>query len=89
MVEEDEQNLVGKVIHYYDKIMVAVVMLEDGLRVGDMVRLVSGDGEQEFTHVITSMQVEHQPVKEGKRGDEIAIKVDQPVKKNWKIYREE
>lgn len=83
---EDEEKLIGKVIHYYDKIMVAVVMLEDALRVGEAVRIVSGDGKQEFTKVITSMQIEHQSVKEGKRGDEVAFKVDQPVKKNWKIY---
>jgi translation elongation factor EF-1alpha len=69
---------VGKVIHYYDKAMVAVVRLSGNLKAGDTIKVAKG--ENEFEMKIASMQVNHEPVESGKAGDEVAIKVDQPTK---------
>lgn len=68
----------GKVIHYFDKLQVAVVKLEGGLKVGDAIKIT--DRGNEFTMTVSSMQVNHQEVTAGKAGDEVAIKVSQPVK---------
>lgn len=73
-----DKDLVGKVIHYYDKIGVAVIKLEKSLKVGDKVNFVHG--ENSFEQTIESMQLEHVQVKEGKKGHEVAIKVDQETK---------
>ncbi|MBI4089577.1 MAG: hypothetical protein HY424_02620 [Candidatus Levybacteria bacterium] len=81
----DKKDLVGKVIHYYDKIGVAVIKLEKGLKVGDKVKFEKGD--KSFEQTIASMQLEHEQVNEGKKGEEIAVKVDQVAKDGTAIYK--
>ena len=68
----------GKVIHFYDKIGVAIVELSKAVKVGDSVTFQRG--EQEFTQTISSMQVDHAEVEKAKKGDVIGMKVDQEVK---------
>jgi putative protease len=79
-----DKDLVGKVIHYYDKIGVAVVKLSKVLKVGDKVKLVHG--ENEFEQVVESMQLEHEQVQSGKKGQEVAIKVDKETKSGAEVY---
>lgn len=69
---------IGKVIHFYDKISVAVVRLEKSLKVGDMIQLKGKNGE--FEQVVVSMQVDHKNVETAKKGDEVAIKLDQKAR---------
>jgi len=66
---------VGKVVHWYDKISVAVVKLAKGLKVGDSIKVKHG--ESEFGDSVSSMQLDHAPVESGKKGQEIAIKLSQ------------
>lgn len=79
-----DKDLVGKVIHYYDKIGVAVIELKKALKVGDKIKFVHGDNS--FEQVVESMQLEHAPVTEGKKGQEIAVKVDSEAKTGVLIY---
>ena len=79
-----KKDLVGKVIHYYDKIGVAVIKLEKSLKVGDIVNFVHG--ENEFKQTIESMQLEHIQIKEGKKGHEVAVKIDKEAKSGTLIY---
>ncbi len=77
---------IGHVTHYFDKIGVAVIALTGGgLKVGDTIK-VAGHGA-EFSQTVASMQVEHQEVQSGKKGDEVAIKVDQPVKPKDQVFK--
>ncbi len=80
-----KKDLIGKVIHYYDKIGVAVVRLEKILKVEDKVKFTKGD--KSFEQTIESMQLEHKPVTSGKKGEEIAIKVSETVKTGTTIYK--
>lgn len=68
---------IGKVIHYYDKIGVAVIELNKTLKVGDKIKFTRG--EDTFEQSVESMQLEHAPISEGKKGQEVAIKVDKKV----------
>lgn len=71
-------NPIGKVTHYYGKIGVAIIDLTSGdLKVGQEIKFK--DGDREFTQVVNSLQVDHQPVEEVKAGDAFGLKVDQPV----------
>ncbi|KKQ29080.1 MAG: hypothetical protein US48_C0034G0007 [Candidatus Levybacteria bacterium GW2011_GWA2_37_36] len=81
----DKKDLVGKVIHYYDKIEVAVIKLGKGLKVGDKVKFEKKDVS--FEQVIESMQLEHKQVASGKKGEEIAVKVDQVAKDGFGVYK--
>ena len=69
----------GKVVHFFDKISVAVVALEAGLKVGDRVHFLGS--KTDFVQEIGSMHIENQPVTDVMAGKEVAIKVDQPARK--------
>lgn len=76
---------IGKVIHFYDKLGVAIIDLENGgLKVGDQVKFKRGDDE--FTQTIDSIQVEHQDVDSVKKGDAFGVKVDQPTKPGTLVF---
>ena len=61
----------GKVVHYFDKINVAVVQLTGKLKVGDTVKFKHG--VKEFEQMVGSMQVNHVQVQSAKAGEEVAI----------------
>jgi len=69
---------IGKVSHYYDKAGVAIVELQDALKVGDRIRIERG--EDIFEQEVSSMQVEYKSVEEAKKGDSVGVKVDQKAK---------
>ncbi len=76
---------IGKVVHYYDKIGVAIINLEDGsLKVGQQIKFKKG--EEEFTQTIGSLQIEHKNVEEVKKGDAFGLKVDKPVEEGTEVY---
>ena len=79
-----DKDSLGKVIHYYDKIGVAVIKLDKPLKVGDKVKFVHG--EDSFEQAVESMQLEHAQVKSGKKGQEIAVKVDKETKSGTQVY---
>jgi len=76
---------VGKITHYFDKIGVAVVEIENTLFVGDQIRITSGKGES--TQKVESMQVEHEKVDTAKKGDTIGMKVENPASEGDEVYK--
>ena len=78
---------IGKVVHWYDKLGVAVVKLNKMLKVGDQIKVKRGD--YEFTDTVTSMQLDHKPVSSGKKGDEVAVKVSKQAKEGAEVYAAE
>lgn len=74
---------VGKVVHWYDKIGVAVVKLAKSLKVGDRIKVRKG--ETEFEDSVVSMQLDHQPIGSGKKGQEVAIKLSQQAKEGASV----
>jgi putative protease len=83
--EIEEGKLIGRVTHYFGKIGVAVVELQDTLKVGDTIGIVGG--ETDFTQTVESMEVEHQKIQEAKAGESVGIKVAQKVREGYKVYR--
>lgn len=83
----EEGKLVGKVVHYFDKIGVAVIALtEAGLAEGDTIRIAGGE-HTDFTQPVESMQVEHEQIKKAKKGDEVGLKVKEAVREGYKVYK--
>jgi translation elongation factor EF-1alpha len=68
----------GEVIHYYNKIGVAVLHLTQGLSVGDQVHFRGA--HTDFDQQVESMQVEHEQIESASAGDEVAIKVGDRVR---------
>jgi len=76
---------IGKVVHFYDKLGVAIIDLSTGgLKVGDEVKFKKG--EEEFTQKIESLQVDHESVDSVKKGDSFGVKVDKPTKVGTEVY---
>lgn len=84
-LEVAEGTYIGKVTHYYGKVGVAIVKLEEALHVGDRIRFAGS--MEEFEQTIESMEIEHQKVEEAHAGQEVGVKVDQKVKEGTPVYR--
>ncbi len=80
-----EDKPIGKVIHYFDKALVAVISLDGALKVGDNIKIVRG--ENEFEMSVDSMQIDHEPVDGAKKGEDVAIKLTESTKAGAKVYK--
>jgi putative protease len=79
------ENVVGKVTHYFPKIGVAVIMLEDTLSNGDRIHIRGT--HTDFTQTVLSMQVEHTTITSAAQGQDIGMKVTQNVHAGDMVYR--
>jgi GTPase len=77
----------GRVTHYFDKAMVAVIKLSAPLSAGDNIKFVHG--EHEFTQVVGSIEINHEKVESCKAGQEVAIKLDEKTHEGAKVYKVE
>lgn len=82
----EEGKLIGRVTHYFGNIGVAVIELEDTLKVGDTIRIIGGE-DTDFNQTVDSMEVEHEKVETAKAGESIGLKVDQKVREGYKVYK--
>lgn len=76
---------VGKVTHFFDRISVAVLTLEDKLQVGDTVHFLGRSTD--FKQKVESMQIEHQAVNQAGPGQEVAVKVTQNVHPGDSVFK--
>lgn len=86
MAEVKEGKLIGKVVHYFDKIGVAVIQLAAPLKVGDTIRIAGGK-DTDFQQSVESIEVEHQKIDKAKKGDEVGLKVKEKVRDGYKVYK--
>lgn len=75
---------IGTVTHFYSRISVGIVALTGKLKLGDQIRIKGS--QTDFSQTVGSMQLEHQDIKEAKKGDEVGIKVDQPVREKDEVF---
>ena len=76
---------IGEITHFFDRIGVAVLKVLAPIKVGDKIKIKGHDNE--FEQEIASMQVEHENIDKAKKGDDVGMKVDQPVKKGDEVYK--
>jgi putative protease len=81
------ETAVGKVTHFFGKISVAVIELSAPLKVGDKIKFKKG--EEEFEQQVDSMQIEHEPIQEAKKGQAIGLKTVQPVHEGTEVFKVE
>ncbi len=79
-----EQKLVGKIIRYFPKIMVAVLDVSNKIMAGDNVKIKGVTTD--FDQIVLSMQVEHNQVEEAGVGMQVGFKVDQTVEPGDEVY---
>ena len=80
------ETMIGRVTHYYPKVGVAVVVLEDHLAFGDQIHIKGPNDD--FHQTVSSMELDHEKILEAQGGQDIGIKVNQRVHEGDSIYRE-
>ena len=80
-----EEKEIGKITHYYGKVSVGIIELKEQLKVGDTIHVKGA--HDDFTQKVDSIQIEHSSIVEAKKGDEIGVKLIQPVHSNDKVYK--
>ena len=76
---------IGRVTHYYNHLCVAVLKLNERLKLGDKIHILGH--VTDLTERVASMQVNHHTVVWVKPGDDVAIKVNEPVREHDIVYR--
>ena len=79
------EKQVARVTHYFSRLSVAVLALTDTLSVGDRIHIYGHSTDLEQT--VDSMQIEHKPVLKVGPGDDVALKVIEPVRQGDIVYR--
>ncbi|MDD4627900.1 MAG: hypothetical protein PHE68_00710 [Candidatus Peribacteraceae bacterium] len=85
LIRKTAEKVIGKVTHYYDRIGVAVVALEENLKIGDTIRLKRG--RIEFTQKALSIQKDHMPLSMAEKGQEVGLKVDKVIDEGTLLLR--
>lgn len=81
-----EEKKIGVVSHFFGHIGVAALKIEDDiLKVGDTVHFKGHSTD--FKQKIKSMQIEHKDITEAKPGDDLGIKVEEPVREHDVVYK--
>ena len=76
---------IGRVTHYFNRLGVAALELEDDLKVGDEILILGHTTE--LTQHVASMEVNHRKIMVAGPGADVALKVDEPVRKGDAVYK--
>jgi putative protease len=79
-----EDKKIGTITHFFDKISVGIIKLNGVLKVGDKVKIAGGTTS--FEQEISEIQLEHKSIPEGKKGQEVGIKVNEKVREGDTVY---
>ncbi len=78
------ESCIGLVTHYYNRIGVAVLSLSDTLNLNDMVHFLGYSTD--FYQKVSSMEIEHRKTLSAGPNMEVALKVDDVVRRGDEIY---
>ncbi len=79
------ENQIGHITHFFNGISVAVLSLTEPLEVGDKVHFLGHTTD--FIQNVTSMEIDHKKVTSVGPGDDVAIKVNEPVRNGDVVYK--
>jgi putative protease len=79
------EKQVGRITHYFAKIGVAAIELEDELTVGDTIHVKGHTSD--WTQEVGSIQIEHDSVEKAGPGDVIGIKVEEHAREHDVVYK--
>lgn len=80
----DEPKKVGVITHYYDKLGVGIIKLDSDIKIGDKLKFQGH--KTDFEQEVGQMQFDHKDIPEGKKGQEVGIKVDGVVRSGDAVY---
>lgn len=78
-------EVIGEIIHYFPHVSAGVIKLSKDLKSGDAIQ-VKGH-TTDFKQTVDSLQVDHVPVTEAKKGQEIGLQVKDRVRIGDTVYK--
>ena len=75
---------VGEITHFFDKISVGIIKLEDEIKIGDKVKFQGTTTN--FEQDIAEMQFNHENIETAKKGQEIGVKTREKVRVGDSVY---
>ncbi|MGM0629484.1 MAG: peptidase U32 family protein [Patescibacteria group bacterium] len=85
-VSEFYRSFLGKIVHLYPKVSVAVLRLSDDLETGEEIAVFHEEIGVERMKV-GDMEIENEKVKKAKKGQDVGIKFPFDVHKNTEVYK--
>jgi putative protease len=81
-----DEELIGKVTHFFPRIGVAAIEVTAGeVRIGDTIRVLGATSN--FTQQVESMQVDHVPIESASVGEVVAVRVTERARVNDVVFR--
>lgn len=80
-----KEKKIGKVIHYFSKIKVAVIKFSVPVSVGDSIRIEGGENTN-LKMKIFSMEVDGEKIKKAKKNQKVGVKVNSKVRAGYKVF---
>lgn len=79
-----EEKPIGKVTHYFNHLSVGIVKLKSPLKKGAKIKIKGHTTDIEQT--VEEMQFNHKDIEEGKKGQDVGIKVADHVREGDEIF---
>jgi len=80
------EERIGRVIHYFGHLQVAVVEIEAGaLSVGDTIHVKGHTSD--FTQTVNSMQIEHDAVETAAVGQSVGLKIVEHAREHDDVFK--
>jgi len=77
---------VGDVVNYYKRVQAAEIRLWDDLYVGDTL-IIQGQTTGSIEQTVESIQIDGKPVKNGIKGQNVAVRIDETVRPGDSVYK--
>lgn len=76
---------IGRITHYFGKVKAGIILIEKGpLKVGQKIHIKGHTTD--LKQSIKSMQINHIPVEEGRKGEEVGIQTKRPVRTDDLVF---
>lgn len=85
VTKEIKEKIAGIVTHYFPRVKAAAIKLKMPLSLGETVRIKGHTTD--FTQEVTSLQIDCQPIKKAKKGQEIGLLVNSRVRRKDIVYK--
>ncbi|KZX11451.1 peptidase U32 family protein [Methanobrevibacter filiformis] len=77
---------IGQIVNYYSKIKVAELKIWDDLKLGDEL-LIQGQTTGSIKHKVCSMEIDNERINQVKKGNNVAIAINEKVRPNDHVYK--
>jgi len=81
------ETSIGVVTHYYNRIQVAVMKLSEPVFINDMVHFLGNTTD--FYQKVFSLEINHHKIQSAEGGAEVAIQVEDVVRRGDEVFKVE